>query len=64
MGFKTHVLAHFRLQKETATQVGIAAILFLLLMPVYAFEVYWTARARDEFESLVTKVAHFGNETE
>ena len=54
MGFKTHVLAHFRLQKETATQVGIAAILFLLLMPVYAFEVYWTASAREGFESLVT----------
>ena len=53
--------AHF-LQKEAATRIGIAAFLFLLLMPVYTLEGYWTARVRGEFESLVTCRFRFGNE--
>ena len=47
-------------QKEAATRVGIAALLFLRLIPVYALEVYWTARVRGEFESLVTCEFRFG----
>jgi len=47
-------------QKEAATRVGIAAFLFLLLIPVYALEGYWTARVCEEFESLVMCGFRFG----
>src|SRR5580698_3299199 len=47
-------------QKEAATRIGIAAFLFLCLIPVYALEGYWTARVREEFESLVTSEFRFG----
>ena len=56
-GLKSHFL-----QKEAATRDGIAAFLFLCLIPVYALEVYWTARLRGDFESLVTCGFRFGNE--
>ena len=49
-------------QKEAATRTGIAAFLFLRLIPVYALERYWTARVRGGFESLVTCGFRFGNE--
>ena len=49
-------------QKEAATRIGIAAFLFLCLIPVYALEGYWTARVREEFESLVMGGFRFGNE--
>src|SRR5580698_8397372 len=49
-------------QKEAATRTGIAALLFLRLIPVYALEGYWTARVRGDFESLVTCGFRFGNE--
>ena len=47
-------------QKEAATRVGIAAFLFLLLIPVYALEGYWTARVHGGFESLVTRECRIG----
>ena len=56
-GLKSHFL-----QKEAATRTGIAAFLFLRLIPVYALEGYWTARVRGDFESLVTCEFRFGNE--
>ena len=56
-GLKSHFL-----QKEAATRDGIAAFLFLCLIPVYALEGYWTARVRVGFESLVTSEFRFGNE--
>jgi len=52
---------HISYKKKAATRIGIAASYFLLLNPVYALEVYWTARAGEEFESLVMAVDHFGN---
>jgi hypothetical protein len=49
-------------RRKRRPQVGIAAFLFLLLLPAYALEGYWTARVRGRFETLVTSGFRFGNE--
>ncbi len=52
--------SHPHRKEKKATRIGIAAFLFLRLIPVYALEGYWTARVREEFESLVTSEFRFG----
>ena len=47
-------------KEKAATRIGIAAFLFLCLIPVYALEGYWIARVGEGFESLVTCEFRFG----
>ena len=52
--------SHPHRKEKAATRIGIAAFLFLRLIPVYAFEGYWTARVREDRESLVMGGFRFG----
>ena len=54
--------SHPHRKKEAATRIGIAAFLFLRLIPVYALEGYWIARVGEGFESLVMSEFRFGND--
>jgi hypothetical protein len=49
-------------QREKGDPLGSPLFCFLRLVQVYALEGYWTARVREEFESLVTCEFRFGNE--